>query len=80
MRVRVDESKCEAYGLCEADAPAIFELDEAGYAHVTVDQVPPEMADLARRAVVGCPMRAITITAEESWKKEVADDDDDRDI
>lgn len=64
MKVRVDESQCEAYGLCAVDAPAVFELDEAGYAHVAIEQVPAEMADLARRAVIACPMSAIT--AEES--------------
>jgi len=61
MRVSVDESKCEAYGVCAVDAPAVFELDEAGYAHVVMDEVPAEMADLARRAAIGCPMGAITV-------------------
>lgn len=62
MQVKVDDSKCEAYGVCAVDAPAIFELDEAGFAHVAMDEVPGEMEDLARRAAVSCPMRAILAT------------------
>lgn len=63
MRVEIDETKCEAYGICAADAPEVFELDDAGYAHVAVAEVPQELADRVRRAAIGCPMRAIA-TAE----------------
>jgi ferredoxin len=62
MQVKVDDSKCEAYGICAVDAPAVFELDEAGYARAAVDEVPAGMEDLARRAAVSCPMRAILAT------------------
>jgi ferredoxin len=61
IKVHVDTTKCEGYGMCAQDLPEVFKLDEWGYAYVEADgEVPPTKEDLARRAVLDCPMDAIT--------------------
>ena len=63
MRVRVDPSKCEGYGACVGYSPAVFELDEWGYAFVRGDgEVPPGEEDAVRAAIVECPVKAIAET------------------
>jgi ferredoxin len=63
MKVHVDMSKCEAYGICAETAPAVFELDEWGYAQVLGDgTVADDQQENARRAVAGCPAKAIQIS------------------
>ncbi|GAA1747177.1 ferredoxin [Luedemannella helvata] len=63
MRVAVDATKCAAYGTCVEHAPAVFQLDEWGYASLIGDgTVAPEQEEAVRKATAGCPERAITIT------------------
>jgi len=60
MRVKVDSAKCDGFGTCAAHAPDVFKLDEWGYAYVEGDaSVPAGQEDLARRAIVDCPVHAI---------------------
>jgi ferredoxin len=62
MRVRVVPEKCQGHTLCNGVAPALFGLrDEDGHAYVLVDEVPPELEEQARKAVLGCPESAIEI-------------------
>jgi ferredoxin len=62
MKIQVDSTKCDAYGLCAETAPQLFELDDFGYATATNDGVVPEedraAADLAIKA---CPVSAIRV-------------------
>jgi ferredoxin len=65
MKVTVDSSLCEGNAVCEALAPAVFELDRSGQAYVlTVPDgvVPEEERVLVERAVDGCPRLAISTT------------------
>jgi ferredoxin len=62
MKIQVDSTKCDAYGLCAETAPQLFELDDFGYATARNDGVVPEAdrtaADLAIKA---CPVTAIRV-------------------
>jgi ferredoxin len=62
MRIRVDEDVCQGHARCNLTAPQLFGLrDEDGHAVVLHAAVPAELEELARRAVIGCPERAIRI-------------------
>jgi ferredoxin len=61
VKVRVDPTKCVAYGICVEHCPDVFKLDEFAYAHVEDDGlVPAGLVEAAERAVAGCPSGAIT--------------------
>lgn len=65
MKVRLESATCEGFGTCATHAPNLFELDEWGYAILKHDgQVPTGEEGLARRAIIDCPVHAITTTEE----------------
>lgn len=62
MRITVDSDKCEGHNRCYSLAPALFEVDDYGYATAAGDGIVPEgMEDKAQLAVDNCPEFAITI-------------------
>jgi ferredoxin len=62
MRVHVDQARCQGHGRCYSLAPELFEPDEIGNGIEIGDGiVPPGREDAARKAVLNCPERAITI-------------------
>ena len=62
MRVVIDHSACNGHGRCYDLAPALFTDDERGYGQVIGDGAVPEAEhEAARRAVLACPERAVTI-------------------
>jgi len=62
MKVRVDEERCQGHSRCMALAPELFEVDDYGMSHVLIDgDIPPDLENKAKRAVVNCPEHAITI-------------------
>jgi ferredoxin len=64
MRVHIDSTKCAAYGTCAERAPAVFRLDDWGYAALVGDSsVSPADESAVTEAAAGCPERAITITS-----------------
>jgi ferredoxin len=64
MRIAVDRVKCTGLGLCEAAAPAVFEIADDGGLDVLSEEVPAEQADAVRAAVDGCPTRALALVEE----------------
>ena len=62
-RVTIDRSLCNGYGVCEALAPDVFELDGDGLvalrAGVSEDEAVREACD-------NCPMGAITLVKVEA--------------
>jgi ferredoxin len=62
LRAVVDTDVCIGTGYCEATAPELFEVTDAGTARVLVDDVPPELVDKARQAAADCPTRALKVT------------------
>lgn len=62
MKVKVDTSKCEAYGECVFAADDIFELDDdADVVTVLNDSPDEDRRDAAEQAAAACPVEAITI-------------------
>ncbi len=62
MKAAVDADVCAGFAHCWALCPDVFELSDAGYAVVIVDEIPPELEDTVRTAAQNCPTRAITLS------------------
>jgi len=58
--LQVDPIACTGHGLCADLLPELIELDEWGYP-ILADNIPPELAALARRAVNACPALALRL-------------------
>jgi ferredoxin len=65
MRVSVVGSECQGHGRCYANAEDLFEpIDDFGRAGVIGGDLvtdDPEVIDRLKRAVAGCPERAIEL-------------------
>jgi ferredoxin len=61
MKVKVDFDLCESNGMCEALAPAVFELDDDDFLQVHKEEIGPEDEEAVRRAVAACPRAAISL-------------------
>lgn len=65
MRVVIDTERCTGHGRCYSLSPTVFTDDDRGYGEVIGDgTINAGQLDDARRAVVACPERAITIEDE----------------
>jgi ferredoxin len=61
MRVVVDEDLCQGHGVCESEAPAVFELGKGRLVTVR-DPAPDEAQRSAVEAAARyCPNHAITV-------------------
>ena len=61
MRVRLDRTVCDGFGICGRHAPDHFTLDDWGYASLTSNARLPEAArEQITRAVLDCPAHAIS--------------------
>ncbi len=60
MRIRLDRTLCDGFGICARHAPEYFSLDDWGYASLIGDGTVPEAdRDAVRRALLDCPVHAI---------------------
>ncbi|MEU3277141.1 ferredoxin [Streptomyces antibioticus] len=59
MKLLLDSTLCQGYGLCQESAPELVDLDEWGYARLRATDVPPDTEDKARDAVAACPQAAL---------------------
>lgn len=60
-RFKLDRTLCDGFGLCARHAPDYFPLDDWGYAVLAGDgTVAPEHREDVRRALLDCPVHAIT--------------------
>ncbi|GAB7144993.1 ferredoxin [Mycobacterium riyadhense] len=61
MKIRLDRTVCDGFGVCAKHAPGYFSLDDWGYASLVGDgTVPDEDRDAVMRALLDCPVHAIT--------------------
>jgi ferredoxin len=61
MKIRLDRTVCDGFGLCAKHAPGYFSLDDWGYASLIGDGAVPEQDhDAVMRALFDCPVHAIT--------------------
>ncbi|SEA37561.1 MULTISPECIES: ferredoxin [unclassified Mycobacterium] len=60
MRIRLDRTMCDGFGICAKHAPAYFSLDDWGYATlVGTGEVPEPDQPAVTRALLDCPAHAI---------------------
>jgi ferredoxin len=61
MKIRLDRTVCDGFGICAKHAPGYFSLDDWGYANLIGDgTVPDEDRDAVMNALMDCPVHAIT--------------------
>jgi len=61
MRVTVDTDLCEANAVCAGLVPEVFSVDDEDELHIRAGEVPPELADRVREAVMSCPKTALLL-------------------
>lgn len=61
MKIHVDWSRCDCNGVCAAEAPELFALDDQDRLHVLREEFGTELAQAAEAAVQGCPKRALRL-------------------
>ena len=59
MRLRIDSEACTGHGRCYVLAPDLVECDDDGYGQVAKADLDPADDAQARKAVLGCPERAV---------------------
>lgn len=60
MRIRLDRTMCDGFGVCAKHAASYFSLDDWGYATLVGDGgVPEEDRPAVTRALLDCPVHAI---------------------
>lgn len=60
MRIRLDRTMCDGFGICAKHAPEYFSLDDWGYASLIGNGTVPEADQPAvQRALLDCPVHAI---------------------
>jgi ferredoxin len=65
MKIKLDRTMCDGFGLCAKHAPEYFSLDDWGYAVlVGTGEIPAEDHDAVTRALLDCPVHAIIETGE----------------
>jgi ferredoxin len=62
VKATLDPDRCAGHAHCWALCPEVFELTDAGYAIVIVDEIPPGLEATVRTAELNCPTRAITLS------------------
>lgn len=60
-RVRVDEDLCQGHGVCESEAPDVFEVTKQRKVGVLVERPPDELRTGVEAAVRYCPTHALRI-------------------
>ncbi|WP_433754399.1 ferredoxin [Nocardia sp. CA-135398] len=61
MKISVDYPRCEGHGLCAAQAPEVFSLDDNAELIYQFDgaEVPGDLVTATRAAVGSCPVAAL---------------------
>lgn len=60
LKVSVDNNHCELFGLCQQEAPAVFDLGADGRLRYEANPDPVD-GPAVRQAARVCPMQAITL-------------------
>jgi ferredoxin len=64
MRIILDKSKCDGLGMCEAEAPELFEVQDDG-SLIVLDLCPDDdRRDEVEAACDACPTQALSIAAD----------------
>ena len=60
-RIVVDRDLCQGHGVCENEAPGVFEVSKAGVLTVLADAPGDDQRRAVEAAVKYCPTHALTI-------------------
>ncbi|MFM7070029.1 MAG: ferredoxin [Actinomycetes bacterium] len=60
-RIDVDADLCQGHGVCESEAPEVFEIGDDHRVRVLVDQPDADARPAVELAVRYCPTRALSI-------------------
>lgn len=61
MKIKIDDDLCQGHGVCEGEAPEVFEVTDDFKVKVLKPEPPPELHDKVRQAAKYCPTRAIIL-------------------
>lgn len=62
MKLVLDSTACQGYGLCQQAAPDLVDLDDWGYAGLVGDgAIPGSLGGHAHAAVEICPAQALRV-------------------
>ena len=62
MKLVLDQTACQGYGMCQEAAPDLVDLDDWGYAGLIGDgAVPGDQQGQAREAESVCPVAALKV-------------------
>jgi ferredoxin len=62
MKLVLDQTACQGYGMCQEAAPDLVDLDDWGYAGLLGDgTVTGDQQGQAREAVAVCPVAALKV-------------------
>ena len=61
MRVVVNRTLCESYGLCTGVLPEVFELDDDDLLVILQEDPPAELRPKVEEAVRLCPKQALSV-------------------
>jgi sterol 14-demethylase len=64
FRIVVDLDLCQGHGVCESEAPDLFEVDDERKVVVLDDAPPDDQRKAAELAVKYCPTHALSIVTE----------------
>jgi ferredoxin len=65
MRVSVDSDLCQGHGVCESEAPGVFELGKQATVTILDDRPGEDLRTEVEAAVRFCPTAALHITEDE---------------
>jgi sterol 14-demethylase len=65
-RIEVDRDLCQGHGVCENEAPTVFEVSKDGVLTVLQETPPPAERGAVEAAVKYCPTHALTIVEDET--------------
>ena len=61
MKIIVDYDLCQGHGMCEAEAPEVFKLNDDGTLTVLNESPDPSLSKKIDNAVKYCPTMAISV-------------------
>lgn len=61
MKIKINAHKCQGHARCWSQAPHLFHLNDEGYLDPGEIAVPDGDEKIAKRAVLSCPERALSL-------------------
>jgi len=61
MKAYVDHELCIGCGVCEAECPEVFSMNDQGLAEAAKNEIDGEILEKAQEALNQCPVEAISI-------------------